>query len=97
MNKITFSIALSCILMCSACASRDEREDAKCKSYGLQFGTPEYVQCREQLSEQHAQMVSAYFAGGGWRPTSAPVPNMNTTSSNKSTTCMPFAGGIQCH
>jgi entry exclusion lipoprotein TrbK len=31
------------------------QDDAKCKSFGLQPGTPEYEKCRTKLADMHAQ------------------------------------------
>ena len=46
------------LLVLSGCASRQElavNDDAKCQSYGLKFGTPEYAQCRQNTEEQRQE------------------------------------------
>jgi hypothetical protein len=30
------------------------QDDATCKSYGLQFGTPDYANCRQHIADQRA-------------------------------------------
>jgi hypothetical protein len=45
------AIAIACCVLC-ACASTVDLakiDDAKCKSYGAQPGTPVYAQCRTQM------------------------------------------------
>jgi hypothetical protein len=56
-------------LVLSACASDKEREaqlaaadDGRCKSYGLQFGTSEYAQCRMGVDQQRTSLRAAYIA-----------------------------------
>ncbi len=37
----------------------DAQDDETCRSYGLTFGTPEYVQCRENISNQRQANLRA--------------------------------------
>jgi hypothetical protein len=50
-------------------AAAIEEDDAKCRSYGVQPGTPPYVQCRMNLENGRdaiaAAAVGAFFANGG--------------------------------
>ena len=57
------------IAMCSAtlagCASRQElaqRDDEYCHSIGLQFGTPQYAECRMTKDQQRADRRRAVAA-----------------------------------
>jgi len=35
--------------------AQGRNDDAQCRSYGFQSETPDYVQCRMKLDNQHAQ------------------------------------------
>jgi hypothetical protein len=62
------------VLLLTGCMTEKEREaklaaadDDKCTSYGLQFGTPQYADCRIKMTQIHAseeiarkQAVAAY-------------------------------------
>src|SRR5258707_9036713 len=37
-----------------AAAARDNADEARCQSYGLNYGTPEYAQCRMNIDNQRA-------------------------------------------
>jgi hypothetical protein len=49
--------ALPCLLLLVGCQTTEERlaaDDKQCQTYGVQPGSPGYVQCRLQLDQQHA-------------------------------------------
>jgi len=77
MGKAWFAAALAAAAsILAGCASEAERaarwaavDDAKCKSYGAQPGTPAYVQCRAQLDAARTQAIATAAA--------APVPVVN--------------------
>jgi len=52
-----FLVALPCLLLLVGCQTTEERvaaDDKQCQTYGVQPGSPGYVQCRLQLDRQHA-------------------------------------------
>jgi hypothetical protein len=56
------SIFLVVLLLAAGCATKtpepaeiSAQEDAKCQSYGLTPGTPEYEKCRTKLADLRAQ------------------------------------------
>jgi len=91
--KITVAVALIVVSLLTACA--EERDDSTCQSYGLQVGTPSYVNCREQLQQQRSDRRAAFLATGGFHSTANQTPTYNVPTNN-TTTCMPFAGGVRC-
>ncbi len=50
-------------------ANAQAQDDDQCRSYGVQPGSPAYVQCRMNLDNQRAGLaqaaVGAFFANGG--------------------------------
>lgn len=36
-------------------------DDSKCASYGLQYGTAEYAQCRQNIDSQRTAILGAYL------------------------------------
>jgi hypothetical protein len=59
MRSVVITIGLGAML--SGCLTAEEKaqqlaasDDATCLSWGVQRGTPPYVQCRSQLAQQHA-------------------------------------------
>ena len=56
-RRLFFVSVLPGILMLAACQTTEERlvaDDQRCQSYGVQPGSPGYVQCRLQLDQQKA-------------------------------------------
>ncbi len=37
-------------------------DDARCKSYGLQFGTPQYADCRMKMDSERVTLRAAAIA-----------------------------------
>jgi hypothetical protein len=77
--------------------AQTENDDAICKSYGLQFGTPEYAQCRQNAANQRsANQRAAAAAYMATRPQAAPmVPYQMPT--NKTTNCTTNYVGTQAY
>ena len=57
----TIIAAISLCLAVTGCQTMEQRDarrgasdDATCKSYGLQFGTPQYAECRMRMQQQWA-------------------------------------------
>lgn len=49
------------LLLLSGCISREEidaNDDARCSSYGLKYGTPEYAQCRMGVDQQRQAAIA---------------------------------------
>jgi hypothetical protein len=65
---------LLAVLSLTGCKTIDEanmdRDDAKCLSYGVQKGSPHYVECRLQLEQQRAANRRALLA--------SPAPVLST-------------------
>jgi hypothetical protein len=59
-------------------------DDATCKSYGAVFGTPDYIQCREHISDQR----QAYAPGAATIDT--PAAQTMTQTTTQSTTPPPI-------
>lgn len=55
-----------------AAAARDDGDAARCQSFGLKYGTPEYAQCRMNIDNQRAANFRAAV--------SAPPPPAPTTT-----------------
>jgi len=68
-------------------------DDATCKSYGAVFGTTDYIQCREHLSDQrlanpqaaNAQQAAMLDAPATGAPVAAPAPAPAPTPAQTST------------
>jgi hypothetical protein len=58
-----------------------DSEDAQCRSYGAQPGSPAYIQCRMNFDNQRAQMRSA-VAGALIQRSFAPPPQPQTLNVN---------------
>lgn len=60
-------IALAVVLSLAGCKTlgqtADERDDAKCRSYGAQKGSPEYTQCRASLEAANRNAAATYSVG----------------------------------
>lgn len=59
------------ILIClslAGCASLFPTDDDKCQSYGVQFGTPQYAECRQNLEAQRSALIGAYIANRPQQP-----------------------------
>jgi hypothetical protein len=79
-----------------AAAARDDADAARCQSFGLKYGTPEYAQCRMNIDNQRAANFRAAVSAPPPQPT-RPAPtstNCTTFGSNNggtiqgSTNCM---------
>ncbi len=62
-------------------------DDATCKSYGAAFGTPDYIQCREHISDQRAADLrasgDASDAALVYAPTTSATPSQTTPAPTK--------------
>lgn len=63
-------------------------DDSTCRSYGLQFGTPAYAQCRQNIEAQRSAnaRAAALIASQANRPPPQPAPVVNTSCQNFGTT-----------
>jgi hypothetical protein len=72
-------------------------DDATCQSYGVQFGTPAYAQCRQNIDAQRGANARAAAAAliasqnrpppqPYYAPTAPPNPTLNCTSNRYGTT-----------
>lgn len=56
-------IALAAVLSLAGCKTideaRSERDDARCLSYGVQRGSPPYVECRMALDRNRSNETAA--------------------------------------
>lgn len=71
-------------------------DDAACRSYGLQFGTPAYAECRQrrEVASQQQALAALGALQGINRPQPAPAPYMMQTPTR--TTCSSVAGTTNC-
>jgi hypothetical protein len=55
-------------------------DDTTCRSYGLQFGTPAYAQCRQNIEAQRSAdaRAAALIASQASPPPPQPSPTINT-------------------
>lgn len=65
------------------------REDAYCKSIGLQFGTPEYANCRLTVGSQRAQNHQAAVNNAA-----ANLRTMNSPNTSRTCRSTAYAGQI---
>lgn len=60
--------ALGCMLLLTGCAASQEQriavDDKTCQSYGIQPGSPAYVECRMKLDQNRAFRQSVGIATG---------------------------------
>lgn len=82
--------------------SRLTRDDDLCKSYGLNFGTPEYAQCRVSLQNQSdankQAAINAWMASRQQPPaTPSPTKMPYQMPVNKTTNCTTNYYGNQAH
>jgi hypothetical protein len=61
--------AVFAALLLAGCQTTDDRialDDRQCRSYGVEVGSPAYVQCRSNLDTNRANVrASEGFASGG--------------------------------
>ena len=81
------------VLLLAGCMTQKEREaklaaadDDKCKSFGLQFGTPQYADCRVKMTQIHAseemaenQAAAAYVSSLQRRQTTTNCTQIGNT------------------
>lgn len=103
---LRFGTVLLMIALCG-CASPAERaeqlseaDDQTCTSYGLQFGTPAYAQCRQNIAAQRQARVAAAYALLANRPVApalAPAPQtMLPVSPPVNTNCYALGNSVSC-
>lgn len=68
--RIKAIIAASVALALTGCVTSEQRiaqDDQQCLSYGVQKGSPEYVQCRMKLDENRSnrQAAASFGRSGG--------------------------------
>ena len=79
MRPVVVIILAASLVGCASEAERQARQaerlerlaaadDAKCKGYGAQPGSPAYVQCRAQLDAARTQAIATAAAGFGATP-----------------------------
>jgi hypothetical protein len=75
----------------------DSSDDSRCQSYGAPKGSPNYVQCRMNLDNQHAQERQQRVAIASqnlarWQAATQPPPTYNVNVCNdtpgRANTCM---------
>lgn len=70
------------------------QDDMTCRSYGINFGTPEYAQCRQNIVAQRQANMRAVLGSRPMQPAyQAPtyqIPTSTTTSCNR------VAGQVTC-
>jgi hypothetical protein len=69
-----------------------QNDDARCQSYGLQFGTAGYAQCRQNIDSQRQAAANAYIAN---QRANQPQPNMGPASPTV-TNCQAYGSSINC-
>jgi hypothetical protein len=57
----------ACVNNAQLVANTQASDDAECRSYGVDPGSPGYVQCRMNLENQRTALASAFIASGGLR------------------------------
>ncbi len=62
-----------------AAAARDSADEARCQSYGLKYGTPEFAQCRMNMDNQRAANFRSAVSAPPPPPQRAP-PAPTTTN-----------------
>lgn len=75
-------------------AERTAEDDAKCKSYGMQFGTPQYADCRMKLDQAREARALQDYADqqrtlDNIQRSMAPKPMIQTT-------CNTYMGTTSC-
>lgn len=63
MRKIYSALLLSACLLVAGCQTAEElsqEDDMICRGYGLQFGSPEYAQCRQFQQADRTAKYQAY-------------------------------------
>jgi hypothetical protein len=65
-----------------AAAARDDADAARCQSFGLKYGTPEYAQCRMNIDNQRA----ANFRAAVSAPPAQPQPALQLPTTTNCTT-----------
>ncbi len=78
-------------------AQQNVADDTTCKSYGLQFGAPQYADCRLRLKQMHAaeadrqaQIIAQSDPFAAWvasQPFRAPVTTTCNSTGTGSATC----------
>jgi hypothetical protein len=84
------NLILIAVIGLGSCVSAQERQqkiaaedDAKCKSYGLQYGTSQYAECRMRIDQQRAANgAAAYAAFLGYMAETQRQQQPTTTSCN---------------
>jgi hypothetical protein len=62
--RVRMALMICCVL--GACQTTEERlalDDTTCKSYGVQVGSPAYVQCRMTLDQNRANVKASERSG----------------------------------
>ena len=107
-------VLMACVMLAGCAQMREnlrraeEREaaqlaaadDATCRSYGINFGTPQYAQCRMLVAQQRAQAADAQQQrglmmmglGAGMMQTPQPAPRPAPTM----TDCYRAGAIVQC-
>jgi hypothetical protein len=67
-------------------------DDATCKSYGATFGTPDYIQCREHLSDQRQADPGASAAAPRTAVVDTPTAPVQARTNAPQTTTRPASG-----
>jgi hypothetical protein len=65
MRRLVIALGLSACVALGGCVSQQElaaRDDATCNSYGLQYGSPGYADCRMRIAENRQQALQAALA-----------------------------------
>lgn len=75
-------------------AERTAEDDAKCKSYGMQFGTPQFADCRMKLDQMREARALQDYADqqrtlDNIQRSMAPKPAIQTT-------CNTYMGTTNC-
>lgn len=63
MTKYGYLLALAACLALAGCQTTEEiaqEDDSICRGYGLQFGTPDYAQCRQFQQSDRTARYQAY-------------------------------------
>ncbi len=65
MKRMMLLAGTLALTLCGCAGMHDDRENARCVSYGLKPGTPAYGECRMRLEElriQSAAVMAGYLA-----------------------------------
>jgi hypothetical protein len=85
-------LGIACLL--AGCASPQQlakMDNDQCKSYGLQFGTPAYGECRIRLAEMRQRQMAAAAASND------ALAQQAMRDVNSSTTCMRTGNMVTCN